>query len=182
MLGFVVPVWLASGLADWYQHRRTDIEHTAGTKESTLHLLMLAEAGIPSLIALFLEINAGVLLTAYAALLAHDVTALWDVTCADGRRRVTPIEQHIHSFLEVAPVMAVTFPRVQYWDQARALVGVGSDRPDFLFRPKARPLSPTYTAGLLAAIGAFGVLPYAEESCAAGAPSEPGQLHPPHCE
>jgi hypothetical protein len=50
-----------------------------------------------------------------------------------------------------------------YWDQARALVGVGGERPDFRFRAKERSLSPRYIAGLLAAIGAFGVLPYGEE-------------------
>jgi hypothetical protein len=122
----------------------------------------VAEAGIPSLIASFLEINAGVLLTAYAALLAHDVTALWDVTYADGRRRATPIEQHIHSFLEVGPVMAVTFLTVIYWLHARALLGVGSDRPDFPFRPR-RGHSAQRIRPLCWQPGTFGVLPYAEE-------------------
>ncbi|MFF2147014.1 hypothetical protein [Kitasatospora sp. NPDC058190] len=38
------------------------------------------------------------------AALAHGATALWDVALATGEREVTPIEQHIHSFLEVLPL------------------------------------------------------------------------------
>ena len=101
LLYFVVPLWLGSGLADWWHHRRTHIERTAGAYESLLHLLMLAEAGVPSMLGLFLEVNAGVLATAYAALAAHEVTAFWDVAYAETRRRVTPTEQHVRSYLEV---------------------------------------------------------------------------------
>ena len=34
---FVMPVWIGAGLADWWCHRRTDIERTAGTRESAIH-------------------------------------------------------------------------------------------------------------------------------------------------
>jgi hypothetical protein len=27
---FVMPVWIGAGLADWWCHRRSDIEHTSG--------------------------------------------------------------------------------------------------------------------------------------------------------
>lgn len=163
LLYVAVPLWLGAGLADWYHHRTTNIETTAGARESALHALMLAEAGLPALMGLFLEVNAGVLLAAYSALAAHELTAFWDVAYAETRRRVTPSEQHAHSFLEVVPIMAVSFLTVLHWDQARALVGAGSGRPEFALRPKRRPLSPRYVGGLLAAIVACGVLPYAEE-------------------
>ncbi|WP_433469725.1 hypothetical protein [Spirillospora sp. CA-128828] len=42
---------------------------------------------------------------------------------AEQRRRVTPVEQHIHSFLEVVPLMATGFLATLHWDQARALAG-----------------------------------------------------------
>jgi hypothetical protein len=59
---------------------------------------MMAEAGAPTLLGLFCEVNAGVLATTYAALGVHELTAISDVAYADGRREVTPTEQHVHGF------------------------------------------------------------------------------------
>ncbi len=160
---FVVPLWIASGLADWYSHRRTHIETTAGARESALHSLMMVEAGIPATLGLFLDVNAGVLLAAFGGFIAHELTAIWDVAYAESRREVTDTEQHIHSFLEVTPLLAVSFLTVLHWDQARALLGRGPGRPEFRVRLKSRPLSLRYRVGLLASIGAFVALPYAEE-------------------
>jgi hypothetical protein len=106
LLGGVMPLWLSAGLADWYLHRRTRIEDTAGPRESALHSLMFAETGVPVLLGLFCEVNAGVLASAAGAVAAHSATAYWDQAYAEPRRRVTPIEQNVHSLLEVSPVMA----------------------------------------------------------------------------
>jgi hypothetical protein len=88
---------------------------------------------------LFLEINALVLAVMVATFFVHEATAFWDVAYAEGRRAVTPTEQH-------------------------ALVGCGPEPARFTLRPK-RPglLSQRYVTGILAAVGAFVVLPYAEE-------------------
>jgi len=182
LLYCVVPLWLGSGLADWWHHRRTKIEDTSGARESVIHLLMLAEAGMPSLLGLFLEVNAGVLLSALAAVAAHEATAIWDVAYAEPRRKVSPSEQHVHSFLEVGPLVAVLLLGVLHWDQARSLVGRGPVRPDFTLRFKRRPLAPTYVAGLLVAIVLAGVMPYAEElrRCWRAKPTlEPQPVAPP---
>lgn len=48
LLGGVMPLWLGAGLADWYLHRRTRIEDTAGPRESALHSLMFPKPGFPS--------------------------------------------------------------------------------------------------------------------------------------
>lgn len=54
-----------------------------------------------------------------AALGAHEATAIWDVRAAvDGGRDVRPAEQHIHSFLESLPFMAVSALLCLHWDQA----------------------------------------------------------------
>lgn len=159
---FVMPVWAGAGLADWWCHRRTDIEHTAGGRESAIHALMMAESGVPTMLGLFCEVNAGVLAATYAALAAHEATAIWDVAYADERREVTPTEQHVHGFLERVPTMATAFLTVLHWDQFRAAVGVG-DRPDWRLRGKRRPLSAWYRAGLLGVVGACIAAPYAEE-------------------
>lgn len=162
IVGGVMPLWLGAGLADWYIHRRTRIQDTAGPHESMIHSLMFAETGIPVLLGLFCEVNAGVLLSAYAAAGVHGVTAYWDQVYAQPRRRVDPLEQHVHSLLEVSPVMAAVLLTALHWDQARTLIGKGE--PDFGVRVKRRdPLSVSARARLLAAVTVFGILPYAEE-------------------
>jgi hypothetical protein len=57
--GFVLPVWIGAEVADWWCHRRTDIEHTAGPIESMIHAAMMLEGGLPTLLGLFCEVNAG---------------------------------------------------------------------------------------------------------------------------
>lgn len=82
---------------------------------------MFAETGVPVLLGLFCEVNAGVLATAAGAVAAHSATAYWDQAYAEPRRRVTPAEQMVHSLLEVSPVMATFLLTALHWDQARAL-------------------------------------------------------------
>ena len=162
VIGGIMRLWLGAGQADWYIHRRTRIQDTAGSRESLIHALMFAETGIPVLLGLFCEVNASVLLSAYAAAGVHGVTAYWDQVYAQPRRRVDPLEQHVHSLLEVSPVMAAFLLTALHWDQARALTGQG--RPDFGVRLKRRnPLSASARVRLLAAVTVFGILPYAEE-------------------
>jgi hypothetical protein len=159
---FVTPIWMGSGLADWWCHRQTDIEHTAGVQESAIHAAMMLEAGVPSMLGLFCEVDAGVLALTYATLAVHEVTAILDVAYADGRRVVTPTEQHVHGFLERVPLMATAFLTVLHWDQARTVIGRGG-RADWRIRGKRRPLSVRYRAGILAAVTGLVAAPYAEE-------------------
>jgi hypothetical protein len=104
---FVVPLWVTAGIADWWCHRATKIEETTGLKETLIHLLMLGEAGLPVLAGLFLEFDAQVLSWMIAAFFQHEATAMWDVNYAVTEREVTPVEQHVHGFLEMVPLMAV---------------------------------------------------------------------------
>jgi hypothetical protein len=164
LLGGVMPLWLGAGLADWYLHRRTRIEETSGPRESAIHALMFAETGVPVLLGLLCEVNAGVLGTAIGAVATHSATAYWDQTYAEPRRRVTPVEQHVHSLLEVCPVIATFLLTALHWDQAEALAGRGPQPARFRPRLKRRdPLSTSARVTLLTAITVFGVLPYAEE-------------------
>jgi hypothetical protein len=134
LMNVVLPVWLAAGIADWLCHRASSIETTTGPKESLIHLLMLTEAAIPVLAGMFLEITSPVLATMIAAMPLHDATALWDLNYAVARREVKPIEQHVHDYLVMAPVMAVGFVSVLHWPQLLALLGRGS-RPPGLGHP-----------------------------------------------
>jgi hypothetical protein len=163
LLYFIMPVWFLAGLADYLCHRATDIEHTAGPKESLLHLLMFAEIAIPLLMCLFFEINALVFAVMIAGFIAHEATALWDVSYAIEHRYVSPIEQHVHSFLEMIPLMAGAFVAVLHWPQFLALFGFGSEPARFTLELKQQSLPIAYIVAVLGAALLFELLPYLEE-------------------
>jgi hypothetical protein len=163
LLYFVLPVWLAAGFADWLCHRASNIATTTGPKESLIHLLMFAEVGLPLLAALFLEINAGVIALMIVCFFIHEATALWDVSYATSARTVTPIEQHVHSFLEMMPLLAIVLVSALHFDQFLALFGVGDvpGRFRLAFKPEALPVA--YIGMLMGAILLLEFLPYLEE-------------------
>jgi hypothetical protein len=181
LLGFVLPLWLTAGVADWLCHRRTDIEHTTGPAESAMHLLMLSEAAVPVLAGLFLDITSPVLLLMAGAFLLHEATALWDVTYASRRRAVTPVEQHVHSYLEMVPLMALSFVAVLHWPQVLALCGAKGYRQDWGIRRKPQPLPMRYVAPMLVAMVALEWAPYLEEFWrGAKAARDPAATSPQH--
>jgi hypothetical protein len=161
LMYFLLPVWLAAGFADYLCHRAAHIERTTGWKESALHLLQFAEIALPILAALFLEINAGVILLMIICLILHEATAYWDVSYASAHREVKPIEQHVHSFLEVLPLTGLLMVIALHWDQFISLFGFGPAR--FEFVPKPDPLPWTYILTMLGLTLLFEVLPYCEE-------------------
>jgi hypothetical protein len=107
LMYFILPLWLVAGFADWLCHRASHIETTSGAKESLLHLLMFAEIGLLLLAAVSLDINGLIIAFMIVMFFVHEATALWDVSYATTLRTVTPIEQHVHSFLEIIPLMAI---------------------------------------------------------------------------
>lgn len=163
LLYFVLPIWFLAGFADWLCHRASRIDITAGPKESLIHLLMYAEIAGPLLACLFLDINALIILLMILAFLVHEATALWDVTYATRHRRVSPLEQHVHSFLEMVPLMAILLVLTNYWGQFLALWGSGTDDADFSLSWKDRPLPVPYLVIVLVAAFVVELLPYLEE-------------------
>ncbi|MET7762909.1 diguanylate cyclase [Streptomyces sp. NPDC005393] len=158
-----LPLWFVPAVVDWAMHRRTRIEETSGTRESALHALMMTEAGVPVAMGLLARVNPLVLSVMGGAAVVHGATALWDVSLATGEREVRPVEQHIHSFLEVLPLSALAFTSCLHWDQVRAALRGGDTAEDWKLLPKENPLPARYLAAIGAAIGAFVALPYAEE-------------------
>jgi hypothetical protein len=116
-------------------HRASRIEET-GAKESVLHLLMLVEVGIPVLASIFLEITSPLFALMITSFLLHEATALWDVAYAVTRREVSPIEQHVHSFLDLIPLMAISFCDPALAPVSRA-VWLGQRAQGFSFDSKA---------------------------------------------
>lgn len=160
----VVPIWLAAGLADWLCHRASRIATHGGLQESMIHLLMFAEVGAPLLAAIFLQVNAGTILLMIVAFFAHEATALWDVSYAVRHRHVSPVEQHVHSFLEMVPLMAILLVVNRHWPQAVALVGMGNEPARFALAWKQPPLPQAYVTTLLTAIAVSQAFPYLEET------------------
>jgi hypothetical protein len=157
----VVPVWLLAGVADYFCHRASHIERTSGIAESLLHLLQFALVGVPLLAALFLEINAAVLLIMLAGLVLHQAAAVWDVRYANATRRVAPAEQHVHGVLEMAPAIAIAAVAILKWPDFLSLFGMGEAH--FGLELKHDPLPGWYLGAVMLGVLVCGVLPYGEE-------------------
>lgn len=157
LLGYVLyPLWLLAGVADYACHRATRIADTSGPVESALHLLQLALLGLPILLFLFLEPTALVLTILALCVLAHGVAGFIDIAYTTGRRAIPPLEQHVHSWLEMLPLGALAIVVLLEWPQAAAIF---AGQGDWTFRSRQPPL-PAST--LLLVIGTallFAVLP-----------------------
>jgi hypothetical protein len=156
----VVPLWIAAGLADWACHRRTAIERTSGLPENAFHWLLLAEGGVALLAVALLEIDAAVLLVVVAAFVAHEATTYVELRYTVPRREVRPLEQMVHSFMEILPLAMLGVVAVLAWDQVLALF---HGTAQFALRPKQDPWPLRYLAGIAAAVLLLNVLPMAEE-------------------
>lgn len=164
LLGFVViPIWLAMGVADYACHRTSDIARTSGAQESLLHLLQFALVGIPLTMALFADIDAGLLVVMAIFVVLHHAVAFIDVRYANATRKVRPVEQMVHSFLEILPITALLLAGVTAFGQLEALFGLGREHPDFALHLRRLPLPAWYVIGVLSAALFFNFVPYLEE-------------------
>lgn len=140
------PAWLLAGAGDYLCHRRTDIEHTSGTTESWMHLLQFVTLLVAFAAAVLMNLNALVYGIIVALVIAHSVLAHVDVSYTDGRRRISPVEQLVHGFMDVLPLVAVALVGVLHWPE----ITNSSSAPEFGLRPLA------LGRGLL--VGSFAVL------------------------
>ncbi len=76
----------------------------------------------------------------------HAVAAWIDVWYAAARRNFSPVEQHMHSLLDMLPLAAMALLANAYWDQFLALFGADAVVADFSLRDKADPLPAIYVA------------------------------------
>ena len=158
----VLPLWVLAGFADYLCHRATQIEHANGVKESVLHWLMLGEVGVPLLMAVFLKINALEMVVMVIALEAHEITVHIDLQHAMRTRRVTALEQQIHSFLEILPLTAMLLVFTLHWNQLLAVLGQGPEAVDFSVMFKPMPTFAELGPPALA-FALFAIFPYVEE-------------------
>ncbi len=163
LMYFVLPLWLFAGFADYLCHRASSIATTAGPKESLIHLLMLTEMGIPVTAAMALELNALVILVMIICWALHEATAVWDVFYAHDKREITPIEQWVHSYLGVLPLLSLVLVVVLNRAQFLALFGFGTATPRFEIVWREPPLPWGYVLSVITAVMLLEVLPYLEE-------------------
>jgi hypothetical protein len=76
---------------------------------------------------------------------------------------VTPFEQHVHSFLEILPLVVFLLAAVDRPGQLLALFGLGDASPRWAPALRAAPLPTPYLVGALTAVVLLEILPYAEE-------------------
>lgn len=98
-----------------------------------------------------------------AMLFLHGAMALWEFSYATTARTVNPIEQHVHSFLEMIPLKATASTISLHWNQFIAPFELGQEpeRLDLAWKKHASPL--TYIVTSTAVIVLFEILPYLEE-------------------
>ena len=146
VLGLLLPLWVAFGVADWACHRAADIEHTAGWRESFMHLMLIGQAGAAVLAGLFFEINALILSIMIVLFLVHELTTYWDVGYANPKRFISPIEQRVQDYLTAIPMAVLLIVCVIHSDQFTALFGLGTEKADFSLQWKSQPLPMWYLA------------------------------------
>ena len=132
VMACLYALWLVGGSLDFWFHRRTDLPHTSGLVESALHgvQLVLVGGGVFAWLAFHNTRAMVALLSVITA--AHAVAGYMDTVSADGRRRISPAEQHVHSILDVAPWLFLAWvtwrasPEWELrWDPAPAAVWGG---------------------------------------------------------
>jgi hypothetical protein len=99
-------LWLTAGAMDFLLHRASSIESTSGLKESTLHLVQLAILGIATVLWLCFRASPSLLAILLVLVCLHAITGYWDTRVAYPTRAIRPLEQHVHSILDIAPWIA----------------------------------------------------------------------------
>jgi hypothetical protein len=141
LLALTLPVWLLAGFGDWWCHRRTRIDRTSGARESVLHVLLYLVIAVPVVLGLFLEITALLLVFMAVCVCAHSALSLWDSSYSQPRRYISPVEQMIHSHLEMLPVFALGLVVALHWDAVA--------HPRWSLGARENPLPGAWTSGVL---------------------------------
>ena len=122
--------WLLAGLSDFICHRRTDIANTSGVLESSLHLTQIFIIGTAMFLWLTLAPSFGLVLSIGFLVVLHAVAGYADTRVAYRVREIGPIEQHLHSVLDIAPWIGLAALAVSFHQHADMEAnGFGLRRP-----------------------------------------------------
>ena len=130
--------WLVAGLADFILHWRTDLRHTSGIPESAAHLVQLAILGSAIVLGLLLAVEPFLVGLLIMLVIAHACVGYLDSRVAFVRRRTLyPVEQHVHSILDMAPLIGLGI--LVAWTWPAAITGTEGWLPTL-----RRPLPPLW--------------------------------------
>jgi hypothetical protein len=115
-------LWLTAGAMDFRLHRASNIESTTGLEESRLHLVQIALLGLATLLWLCFRASHALFLILLALVCLHAITGYWDTRVAYPKRAIRPLEQHVHSILDLAPWIAIG---AVYWSKPDTHVETG---------------------------------------------------------
>lgn len=163
LLYVVAPAWLLAGFADSSCHRALRIEHSAGVRESLLHLLMIGQLAVAAAGAVLLDLTAGLFAVMLVACLAHEVTTCVDLAYAESRRRIPWFEQWVHGLQQALPWAWLAGWMLVEAPQALALFGLGDASPVWELRLKDPPLSPSYLVVFFTAAAGLVCAPFLHE-------------------
>ncbi len=99
--------WMLAGVLDWWCHRRTHIETTSGLRECAFHWLLIAQGSLGLVIAMLFQPSVLLVICLLLLWAVHQLTTWVELCYVVSRRPVLPIEQMVHSFLEVVPLVLV---------------------------------------------------------------------------
>jgi hypothetical protein len=109
----VLPLWIAAGLADWWLHRQSEIEHTSGVAENIFHLALFTLIALGAVITATLEINSGVVALLFAIFILHELLTWFGLKMVSRVRFITPLEQMVHSLMEILPLTVLAILMVE---------------------------------------------------------------------
>ena len=143
----VFPLWVVAGFADYWCHRLTRIDQTTGRAESMLHIVQYLQivAGIALVFFLKMTSLVIVLLVVLAAL--HLATGYLDIAYPTGRRYISPSEQHVHSYMEILPLVATALAVLLYWNAFAAILN--GDAANWIFARREQALPGGPVAGIV---------------------------------
>lgn len=95
--------WLVFGLWDFLLHRRSSLPTTSGVRESSLHGVQIGVVGAGVLLWSALASTWALASLLLGLAVIHACTGYLDTVIADKTRRIVPLEQHVHSVLDLAP-------------------------------------------------------------------------------
>ena len=160
----LLPLWGITGFIDWCCHRATRIEETSGLRESLVHSLMGIQLGIPIVLCLTFYVNVSILLICFAAFIAHEIVAHYDVHYSAPLRRISIWEVHVHNYMATIPLYLLMLILVLNWDTFLKLVSfdwAGEFRFDRIESP---PGGSSYLRNYLMFMTVLCVFPYLEEN------------------
>jgi len=107
--------------------------------------------------------NAGAIALMAGLSIAHQATAMWDVSSTISVRKIYPREQHTHSLMESIPFFITSFAVCLHPNQFLALFGAGPEKAELPLKLKDPPLSLREMVLIFGALGGLGGVPLLEE-------------------